>query len=127
MSDWYEGLEPEPFWRHFAALTQIPRPSHAEEQAAAYVRAWAAARGFEVRDDAAGNLAVDVPASAGHDGARKVTLQGHLDIVCEREPGSPYDPREGELHVVRDGDWVRAGRRGSRARARRRCRGGPGG
>jgi dipeptidase D len=108
VSDWHEGLEPEPFWRHFAALTHIPRPSHGEEQAAAYVVAWAGARGFPVRRDGAGNLAVDVPASPGGEGARTVTLQGHLDMVCERDPGSPYDPREGEIGVVRDGDWVRA-------------------
>jgi dipeptidase D len=108
VSDWHEGLEPEPFWRHFAALTQIPRPSHGEEQAAAYVLAWAGARGFPVRRDDAGNLAVDVPAAPGRESARTVTLQGHLDMVCEREPDSPYDPREGEIHVVRDGDWVRA-------------------
>ena len=35
-------------------------------------------------------------------------LQGHLDIVCERDPASPYDPRAGRIHVVRDGDWLRA-------------------
>ena len=35
-------------------------------------------------------------------------LQGHLDMVCERDPDSPYDPRAGRIHVVRDGDWLRA-------------------
>src|SRR5262249_10887403 len=32
--------------------------------------------------------------------------QSHLDIVCEREPDSEYDPREGRIHVLVDGDWV---------------------
>jgi dipeptidase D len=35
-----------------------------------------------------------------------VVLQAHLDMVCEREPGSEYDPREGRIHVVIEGDWV---------------------
>ena len=108
MSDAFAGLEPAAFWRHFAALTTIPRPSHEEERVAAHVTAWAEARGFGVRADAAGNLVVDVPATPGREGAPAVILQGHLDMVCEREPDSPYDPREGRIHVVRDGEWLLA-------------------
>jgi dipeptidase D len=106
--DAFAGLEPAGFWAHFAALTRIPRPSHEEEQAVAHVTDWAQARGFATRRDAAGNLAVDVPASPGREAAPAVVLQGHLDMVCEREPGSPYDPRAGRIHVVRDGEWLRA-------------------
>ena len=35
-------------------------------------------------------------------------LQGHLDIVCERDPSSPNDPAEGRIALVRDGDWLTA-------------------
>jgi len=108
VNDPFAGLEPAAFWRHFEALTTIPRPSHEEERAVAYVVAWAEARGFGARRDAAGNLAVDVPASPGREAAPAVILQGHLDMVCEREPGSPNDPREGRIDVVRDGEWLRA-------------------
>jgi dipeptidase D len=108
VSDAFAGLEPAAFWRHFAALTRIPRPSHDEERVAAHVTAWAAERGFGVRSDAAGNLVVDVPATPGREDAPAVILQGHLDMVCEREPDSPYDPREGRIHVIRDGDWLLA-------------------
>jgi len=108
VSDAFAGLEPAAFWRHFAALTGIPRPSHEEQRVAAHVTAWAEERGFGVRSDAAGNLVVDVPATPGREDAPAVILQGHLDMVCEREPDSPYDPREGRIHVVRDGDWLLA-------------------
>ncbi len=108
MSDPFAGLEPARFWRHFEVLTTIPRASYEEERAVAYVTAWARARGWLTRSDSAGNLVVAVPATAGREGAPTVILQGHLDIVCEREPDSPYDPREGRIRVVRDGDWVRA-------------------
>ncbi len=63
---------------------------------------------YETRRDAAGNLVVGVPATAGREHAPTVVLQGHLDIVCERDPGSPFDPREGRIRVVRDGEWLRA-------------------
>jgi len=108
VTDPFAGLEPAAFWRHLETLIAIPRPSFGEDAAVAHVIAWAAAHGFESRRDAAGNLVVRVPATAGRDGAATVILQGHLDIVCERDPDSPFDPREGRIGVVRDGDWLRA-------------------
>ena len=102
------GLEPRACWRHFEALTRIPRPSLHEEPVIEHVRTWAAGNGFELRQDAARNLVVRVPASAGRESASTVILQGHLDMVCERRPDSPYDPAEGRIALVRDGDWLTA-------------------
>ena len=104
----FDGLEPAAFWRQLEALTQIPRATYEEERAVAHVVAWAGERGFATRRDGAGNLIVDVPATPGRGGAPTVVLQGHLDIVCERDPASPFDPRAGRIGVVRDGDWLRA-------------------
>jgi dipeptidase D len=106
--DAFAGLEPAALWRHFAALTRIPRPSGREQQAVAYVREWARARGLELRSDAAGNVCVRVPATRGRETAAPVILQGHLDMVCERNADSPHDPEQGRIHVLREGDWLRA-------------------
>ena len=73
-----------------------------------HVRGWAAERGFELDQDAARNLVVRVPATAGREAAPTLVLQGHLDMVCERLPDSPYDPAEGRIALVRDGDWLTA-------------------
>jgi len=108
VNDAFAGLEPAAFWRHFEALTRIPRATYEEGRAVAHVAAWAAGHGFATRRDGAGNLVVDVPATPGREGAPGVILQGHLDIVCERDPDSPYDPRAGRIRVVRDGEWLRA-------------------
>jgi dipeptidase D len=102
------GLEPRACWRHFAALTEIARPSRQEEAVIEHVRAWAAGNGFELRQDAARNLVVRVPATAGRESAPVLVLQGHLDMVCERLPDSPNDPAEGRIALVRDGDWLTA-------------------
>ena len=102
------GVEPRSFWNHFEALTRIARPSRAEEPAIEHVRAWADANGLPVRSDSARNLVIDVPATEGREGAPVVTLQGHLDMVCEREPDSPNDPAEGRIELVRDGEWLKA-------------------
>jgi dipeptidase D len=102
------GLEPHALWNRFEALTMIARPSRHEEPVIEHVRAWAADHGFELRQDAARNLVVRVPATEARESASTLILQGHLDMVCERRPGSPYDPAEGRIGLVRDGEWLTA-------------------
>ena len=102
------GLEPRAFWDHFEALTKIARPSRHEEPVIEHVRAWAEQHGFELQQDAGRNLVIRVPATPGREGAPLVTLQGHLDMVCERDPSSPNDPAEGRIALVRDGEWLTA-------------------
>jgi dipeptidase D len=102
------GLEPRSFWWHFEALTKIARPSRQEKAVSDHVRAWADQHGFELEGDSTGNLVVRIPASDGRESAAKITLQGHLDMVCEREPDSPNDPAEGRIELVRKGEWLKA-------------------
>jgi dipeptidase D len=101
-------LEPASFWAHFEALTRIPRPSRGEEPVIAHVREWAADHGLELQQDSGRNLVIRVPATPGREGAPTLILQGHLDMVCERDPSSPNDPAEGRIVLQRDGDWLTA-------------------
>ena len=73
-----------------------------------HVRAWADEHGFELHQDAGRNLVIRVPATAGRESAPVLMLQGHLDMVCERQPDSPNDPAEGRIELIRDGDWLTA-------------------
>jgi dipeptidase D len=102
------GVEPSAFWAHFEKLTTIARPSRHEEPVIDYVRAWGEERGYRVRQDEARNLMFDVPTTEGRESAPMVVLQGHLDMVCERQPDSPNDPTEGRIELVVDGDWLTA-------------------
>src|SRR5215211_3615383 len=102
------GVEPRAFWDHFERLTKIARRSRHEEPVIDYVRAWGEERGYDVRQDEARNLVFDVPASPGRESAPAVVLQGHLDMVCERQPDSPNDPAEGRIELVVDGEWLTA-------------------
>jgi dipeptidase D len=102
------GVAPRTFWGNFETLTKIARPSRREEPVIEYVRDWADQHGFELRQDAARNLVVRVPATEGRESAPVVVLQGHLDMVCERQPDSPNDPAEGRIELVRDGEWLTA-------------------
>jgi dipeptidase D len=102
------GLEPALLWERFWELTRIPRPPKGEEAARELVVAWAADRDLAARADDEGNVVVAVPASEGRESAPTIVLQSHLDMVCERDPGSSFDPREGRIDVRVDGDWVAA-------------------
>ncbi len=106
MSTSLDTLEPRLVWERFLELTRIARPPKREEEARAHVLAWAAERGFESAVDHAGNVVVGVPASEGREHAPTVLLQSHLDMVCERNPDSPYDAREGRINVVLEDGWV---------------------
>jgi dipeptidase D len=99
-------LEPRGVWDRFEELTRIPRPPKEEGAVRDHVAAWAAGHGFESDVDAEGNLVVRVSASPAREAAPTVVLQAHLDMVCERDPDSPHDPRTGPIHVVVADDWV---------------------
>ncbi len=100
------GLEPTLVWARFEELTGIARPSKQAGAVREHVLAWAGARRLETAVDDVGNVVVRVPATDGREAAPAVVLQAHLDMVCERDPDSPYDPREGRIHLVLEGDWV---------------------
>ncbi len=108
MSDPLSSLEPRSVWGHFSALAAIPRPSGHEERAAEYVDRVAAEHGFEVSRDGAGNRVVRVPATAGREGAPPIVLQGHLDMVCEKNKSVSHDFMRDAIRTRIDGEWVAA-------------------
>jgi dipeptidase D len=102
------NLEPKPVWKHFDRLAAIPRASTKEAAAREYVRALATKLGLESVEDDAGNLVIRKPARPGREGAPMALLQGHLDMVCEKNEGTVHDFDVDPIKVVRDGDWLKA-------------------
>lgn len=102
------GLEPALVWQHFDGIRRVPRPSKHEERIAEHVVAWATQRGFKVLRDAAGSMTIQVPATPGHESAPVVVLQGHLDMVCEKNADTEHDFDTEGIEVAVDGDWVHA-------------------
>src|ERR1039458_2419601 len=101
-------LEPKPVWKHFNALSAIPRASEKEAAARRYVLAQAARLGLESTTDGVGNIVVRKPARPGREGAVGAVLQGHLDMVCEKNEGTVHNFDTDPIKVVRDGDWLKA-------------------
>ena len=103
-----EQLEPKVIWKHFHEITQIPRPSAKEQKAREWVLAKAKKKGLEVVEDKVGNIVVRKPAHKGREHAPTVVLQGHLDMVCEKNESVQHDFDKDPIRVVQKGDWLYA-------------------
>jgi len=108
MSQAIEGLTPGLVWKYFAAISLIPRGSKNEKAIARYVVETARTLGLEVRQDAVGNVVVRKPASAGLAKAPSVCLQGHLDMVCEKNADKVHDFLKDPIELVRKGNVLMA-------------------
>ncbi|MEW6510547.1 MAG: aminoacyl-histidine dipeptidase [Bacteroidota bacterium] len=108
MSGAIEGLKPELVWKYFAEIAKIPRCSKHEEAMTTYVTATAAKLGLKAMTDAFGNVVVQKPASPGKEGVRSIALQGHLDMVCEKNKEKVHDFSRDPIELVRKGNVLMA-------------------
>jgi len=101
-------LQPKEVWKHFDALTTIPRPSTKEAAARNYVLGIAKRLGLQTSTDHVGNIVVRKPAHKGRENVPMALLQGHLDMVCEKNEGTPFNFDTDAIKTIRDGDWIKA-------------------
>jgi dipeptidase D len=96
-----EGLKPELVWKYFAEIAKIPRCSGNEAGATKYVLSTAKRLGLTAKADAVGNVIARKPAAPGHENVRSVVLQGHLDMVCEKNKDKVHDFSKDPIRLVR--------------------------
>ena len=101
MSDAIKGLKPERVWEYFAEVVKIPRCSKHEAKMTEYVLKTAKKMGLEAEADRVGNVIVRKPASPGKQKVRSVCLQGHLDMVCEKNKDKVHDFDKDPIELVR--------------------------
>jgi dipeptidase D len=101
-------LTPREVWTNFYQLTCVPRPSHHEEKARAFVMQWAREHGIQADTDKAGNILLTKPATPGMENRRGVILQGHLDMVPQKNNNKVHDFTTDPIDARVDGEWVRA-------------------
>jgi dipeptidase D len=108
MSDAIAGLQPALVWKYFAEIARIPRGSKHEEKISKYVVETAKKLGLAVKADKLGNVVVKKPASPGKERVRSVALQGHLDMVCEKNKDKAHDFSKDPIELVRKGNFLMA-------------------
>ena len=99
-------LEPKHLWKRFYEITQVPRPSKKEEKIRTHLRELLKNLKTEFKEDTTGNIVALVPATPGHENAPTIVLQGHVDMVCEKNKDKQHDFDNDSIDVsVKDG-WV---------------------
>lgn len=108
MSGILNGLQPERVFNYFEAVTKIPRCSMREKQVSDYLYHWANERNLEVIQDEAFNILIKKPGTAGYEASPTVILQGHLDMVCEKNMDTVHDFLKDPLKLRIVGDDIYA-------------------
>lgn len=101
-------LKPEAVWYYFYELTQIPRPSKKEEKVIAYLLEFAREHNLDARKDEAGNVVITKSATKGFESLPTVILQGHVDMVAEKNAGTVHDFEKDPIETVVNGEWLMA-------------------
>lgn len=97
----------------FLCLCRVPHGSGHEEAVGALLMEKLTALGAVPVRDSWGNIMADLPATPGCDGAPRLIIQGHMDMVCAVAPGSGYDPLRDAVCVVTEGGVLRSDGRSS--------------
>lgn len=107
MSEILSGLKPEAVFRHFEALSQIPRESGNEKAVSDYLVQFAKQLDLEVIQDETLNVMITKPAAPGFEKAPHVILQGHMDMVCVKEDSLSFDFSKDPIPLLIEDDFVK--------------------
>lgn len=106
----FNNLEAENVFKNFEIINQIPRCSKEEEKISNYLKSWAEEKNLQVIQDDAKNIIIKKPAT---DDAKKnstVILQGHMDMVCEKNSDKNHDFSKDPIEFVIKDDYIYADR-----------------
>ena len=101
-------LESKKVFAYFEELAAIPHGSRNTRQISDYLISFAKEHGLECYQDEANNVVIIQEASAGYESADPIIMQGHMDMVCEKEKGVEIDFEKDGLELYVDGDFLKA-------------------
>jgi dipeptidase D len=108
MSQEIRNLEPKVLWNKFADLNAVPRPSKKEERVIEFMKNFGESLGLETFEDEIRNVIIRKPATPGMENRKAIVLQGHLDMVHQKNADTIFDFDKQGIDMYVDGDWVRA-------------------
>ena len=103
-----ENLEPKLVWKHFDEIRKIPRCSKHEENIIEHTVNFAKKHYLEYKKDKLGNIVIKKPASKGMESKPTVVLQGHMDMVCEKNSDVEHDFSKDPIKLKLKGDILTA-------------------
>ncbi|MBE8723790.1 aminoacyl-histidine dipeptidase [Flavobacterium hungaricum] len=108
MSQEIRNLEPKALWNKFADLNEVPRPSKKEERVIEFMKNFGNSLGLETFEDEIRNVIIRKPATPGMENRKAIVMQGHLDMVHQKNADTVFDFDTQGIDMYVDGDWVRA-------------------
>lgn len=90
----------------FKEITRIPRESGHEEKIVEYLVNFAKEHGLEYKTDDVNNVVITRPASKGYEDRSTIVLQGHTDMVCEKNAGVEHDFAKDPIRYVIEDGWM---------------------
>ncbi|MHB2153305.1 aminoacyl-histidine dipeptidase [Calditrichota bacterium GD2] len=108
MREIIEALEPKLVWKNFYLISQIPRCSKHEEQLRDFLIQFAKEHGCTYKVDDVGNLVIKKPASPGMEDRPGCVIQGHMDMVCEKNNDTQHDFSKDPIKLKVEDGWVTA-------------------
>ena len=103
-----QNIKPAEVFKHFYNISQIPRGSKNEKAISDYLVKFAKDLGLEVIQDEALNVIIKKPASPGYEKAPTVIIQGHMDMVCEKNQDTEHDFTKDPLKLIIKDDYLYA-------------------
>ncbi len=101
-------MRPAEVFAYFEEICRVPRPSKREEKIIAYLKAFGEKYGLETMVDPAGNVLIKKPATTGMENRKRVILQSHIDMVCEKNNDVEHDFLTQPIETYVDGEWLKA-------------------
>jgi len=101
-------LKPQPLFRYFEDICQVPRPSKKEEKIRQFLLDFAATHNLKAKTDKVGNVLILKTATSGMENAPTVILQTHMDMVCEKNSDREFDFDNDPIEPLVDDGWVKA-------------------
>ncbi|MHB8854111.1 MAG: aminoacyl-histidine dipeptidase [Ignavibacteriaceae bacterium] len=106
--DFIQGLKPELLWKYFYEIAQVPRPSKKEGKIIEHIKDFANKNSLHYKVDKVGNIVISIPPTKGFEKSPVVVLQGHIDMVCEKNKGTKHDFEKDPIKLLKEDGWVTA-------------------
>ena len=103
-----ENLKPQSVFKYFSEISKIPRGSGNEKQISDYLVSEGKRLGLEAIQDDALNVVIKKKATPGYENSPIVIIQGHMDMVCEKNKGTEHDFEKDPIKLRVDGDYLYA-------------------
>ena len=100
------GLEPKAFMGYFEKISTIPHGSGNTKQISDYLVSFAQEHNLRYVQDKLNNVIIFGDGTCGYEDREPIIIQGHMDMVCEKDPDCPIHMETEGLDITHDGEYI---------------------